>query len=176
MSSWRLYLVHMVMGMIPPTRLFPMKSALLRWAGARVGKNVRIVSSARFHLIGVLSIGDGTWIGEDVRVIGGAAPVSIGRDVDIGPRVTLVTGTHALWGSSGRAAGQSFSLPITIADGAWLGACATILPGVEVGPESMVAAGALVTESVPPKTLVVGVPARLVRQREHPPRGTEVGP
>lgn len=167
MNSLRLYLAHLVFAVLPPTRFFSIKASLLRWAGASVGTGVRVVSSARFHVSGSLWVGDRTWIGEDVRVLGGDAPVTIGADVDIGPRVTLVTGTHALWGGSqGKAAGPGYSEPIEIGDGVWLGACSTILAGVRVGRSSMVAAGAVVTAPVRDFTVVAGVPARVVREHE----------
>ena len=57
-------------------------------------------------------------------------------------------------------------MPITIEDGAWIGARVTILPGVTVGAGSVVAAGAVVTRSVPPQTLVG---AAVPRERPDPP-------
>src|SRR5437588_481791 len=78
MKPARLYLVHLVFGWLPPTRCFRIKRDLLRWAGAEVGENVQIVSSARFFLTGRLRIGDGTWIGHEVLMVGGEADVTIG--------------------------------------------------------------------------------------------------
>ena len=148
------------MTLMPPTRCFAIKRALLGWAGADVGTNVRIVSSARFYLTGRLIIGDDTWIGHEVLVSGGDADVVIGSKVDIAPRVCLLTGSHELFTIAGRAAGKGYSLPITIADGAWLGASSTILGGVTVGLCSVVAAGALVNRDVKPGRVFGGVPAR----------------
>jgi maltose O-acetyltransferase len=54
-------------------------------------------------------------------------------------------------------------LPITVGDGAWVGANATIMPGVSIGAGAVVAAGAVVTKSVDADTLVGGVPAVLLR-------------
>jgi maltose O-acetyltransferase len=160
MNTRRLFVVQKIMDCLPSTRCFPVKRALLRWAGGVVGNGVGIVSSARFQLTGTLSIGNGTWIGHEVLIVGGEADVVIGSQVDLGPRVTLVTGTHDLWDEPGRAAGRGFSQPITIKDGAWIGAGATILGGVTVGERSMVAAGAVATHDVPADTVVGGVPAR----------------
>jgi maltose O-acetyltransferase len=53
--------------------------------------------------------------------------------------------------------------PVTIGNGAWLGARCTILPGVNVGEGAIVAAGAVVTHDVPANTMVAGVPARAIR-------------
>jgi acetyltransferase-like isoleucine patch superfamily enzyme len=167
MKPARLFLVHLVFGLLPPTRSFHMKCGLLRWAGAEIGKNVRIVSSARFLLAGQLRIGDGTWIGHEVLIVGGEADVTIGANVDVAPRVSIVTGSHELFGVHGRAAGEGFSRPIHIMDGVWIGAAATILGGVVVGQSSMIAAGAVVNRDVAAGAVVGGVPARIIPMIEH---------
>jgi putative colanic acid biosynthesis acetyltransferase WcaF len=167
MKSARLYIVHLVFSLLPPTRCFRLKRDLLRWAGAEVGENVRFASSARFLLTGQLRIGDGTWIGHEVLIVGGEADVTIGANVDVGPRVSIVTGSHELFGVHGRAAGAGFSRPIHIMDGVWIGATATILGGVVVGRSSMIAAGALVHQDVPAGVVVGGVPARQISMIEH---------
>jgi acetyltransferase-like isoleucine patch superfamily enzyme len=163
MNSRRLFFVHLAMGLIPATRMFWAKRALLRWAGARVGANVRIASSARFFLTGRLTIGRDTWIGHDFLLAGGASDVCIGSKVDIAPRVTFVSGTHELFTEEGRAAGAGYSRPITVGDGVWIGASATVLGGVQIKSCGVVGAGALVREDVVERTVVAGVPARLVQ-------------
>ena len=166
MRTFRLYLYNQLVAFFPPTRLFAMKRSLLRWAGASVGDDVRITSSARFWLTGDLEIGSGSWIGHEVFVAGGNAAVYIGKDVDIAPRVSLITGTHKRGSSGKKAAGPGYSLPITIGDGAWIGACATIIGGVEIGEGALVAAGALVRTRVDARTSVGGVPAKKIRTSE----------
>lgn len=166
MNSFRLYIYHLLSLLMPATRLFGVKCNLLRWAGAKVGDNVRIVSSARFYLTGKLEIGKNTWIGHEVLVVGGDATVSIGNDVDIAPRVTIVTGSHKAFSLDGKAAGEGYSLPVTIGDGAWVGASATILGGVTLGKQSLIAAGALVRNSVDGAHVVGGVPAVCIGKRE----------
>lgn len=126
---------------------------------ARADRKTPIVSSARFHMTGKFEIGKNTWIGHEVLVVGGSADVLIGKDVDIAPRVNIITGTHKPFGISGKAAGEGYSLPITIEDGAWIGAASTILGGVTLGAQSLVAAGALVRNSVGSAHMVGGVPA-----------------
>lgn len=163
MKSYRLYLYHLFALLMPATRFFKVKRGLLRWAGATIGSNVRIVSSAKFYLTGQLIIGDNTWIGHEVLVVGGDAPVCIGKNVDIAPRVNIITGGHQPFGIHGKAAGEGYSRPVKIADGAWIGAASTILGGVEVGEQSIVAAGALVRAHVLSKEIVAGVPARPIR-------------
>ena len=157
MKSGRLHIVHAVFASLPATRFFKLKAFLLRWAGPTVGSNVRVISSARFFLSGSLSIGDGTWIGHEALIVGGDASVSIGRNVDIAPGVSIVTGTHELLQTPGRAAGLGYSLPIQIEDGIWIGASATIPRGITISKCSMIAAGSLVQDDVPDHCVVGGV-------------------
>jgi acetyltransferase-like isoleucine patch superfamily enzyme len=63
--------------------------------------------------------------------------------------------------------------PIRIADGAWIGGGAIVLPGVTVGQGAVVAAGSVVTKDVEPFTIVAGVPTMVIGERE--PRGDSVG-
>jgi acetyltransferase-like isoleucine patch superfamily enzyme len=74
----------------------------------------------------------------------------------------LVTAGHPVEPDQRRA--YFTAAPITIETNVWIGAAATVLPGVTVGAGSVVAAGAVVTRDVPPATLVAGVPARVVRR------------
>lgn len=149
------------MGLLPETRLFAFKRMLLRLAGVSVAPKVRICSSARFQINGALVVGQDTWIGHEVLVVGGDADVTIGAQVDIGPRVTIVTGTHAI-AREGRVAGEGRSAPVHLGDGCWVGAGALILGGVRVGERAIVAAGAMVNRDVPPGAVVGGVPARVI--------------
>lgn len=90
------------------------------------------------------------------------APLSLGARVTIGHGVTVVTTDHEI-GPSGDRCGQIQPRPVTIGDGAWIGANAIILPGVTVGPGAVVAAASVVRHDVPADWLVAGVPARPIR-------------
>lgn len=160
MNSYRLYLYNSLACLMPPTKMFSLKRFLLRWAGATVGDNVRIASTAKFHLTGALTIGDNTWIGHEVLIVGGDAAIRIGKDVDIAPRVLMVTGTHEPFGIQGKAAGKGYSRPIKVEDGVWIGAGATVLGGVTLGEQSIVAAGALVRSDTAAESVSGGVPAK----------------
>lgn len=86
--------------------------------------------------------------------------ITIEDKVLIGPRVNLVTENHPLDPEDRRALITS---PIILKQNAWIGAGATILPGVTIGENAVVAAGAIVTKDVDPNTVVGGVPARLIK-------------
>ena len=79
----------------------------------------------------------------------------------IAHKVNLITGGHPVEPDKRRA--YLTAAPITIERNVWIGAAATVLPGVHIGAGAVVAAGAVVTRDVPPATLVAGVPATVVR-------------
>jgi acetyltransferase-like isoleucine patch superfamily enzyme len=106
----------------------------------RVGRNVFVNQNCTFYDLGGLDIGD---------------------DVLIGPNVSIITAGHPLDPSQRRAV--TIGKPIVIERNVWIGAGATIIGGVTVGENAVVAAGAVVTKDVPPNTLVGGNPARVVR-------------
>jgi len=153
-----------VIGLVPATRMFGVKRVLLRMCGFEVASDVRVVSTAKFN-VPRLSIGAGAWIGHEVMFVGGDADIRIGRNVDIGPRVTLATGSHQIGDSSHRA-GRGYSTDIVIEDGCWIGASATVLGGAVVGHGSVVGAGSLVKGTIPADSIAVGVPTRVVRRLE----------
>ena len=87
--------------------------------------------------------------------------ITLEDNVLIGPKVNLITTNHPLKPSERRA---TISHPIVIKRNAWIGAAATIMPGVTIGENSVVAAGAVVTRDVPPNTIVGGVPAKIIKK------------
>ena len=91
--------------------------------------------------------------------------VTIGDNVLIGPRVNLASENHPVDPAQ---RGFLIGQPVIIEDDVWIGAAATILPGVTVGKNSVVAAGSVVTKNVPPNTIVAGVPAKVIKTIERP--------
>src|SRR6202453_2491826 len=106
----------------------------------RIGRNVFINQNCTFYDLGGLDIAD---------------------DVMIGPNVSLITSGHPVEPSRRRA--FTIAKPIEIGRNVWIAAGATIIGGVTVGENSVVAAGSVVTKDVPPHTLVGGNPARVIR-------------
>jgi acetyltransferase-like isoleucine patch superfamily enzyme len=105
----------------------------------KIGKNVFINHACSFLDLGGITIED---------------------DVLIGPRVNLVTENHPVDPTKRKYLDLK---PIVIKRNAWIGVGATILPGVTIGENSIVAAGAVVNKDVPANTIVGGVPAKLLR-------------
>lgn len=90
------------------------------------------------------------------------AEIRIGNDVQLGPNVQLLTPTHPKDAGLRRAKWEA-ARPITIEDNAWIGGGAIVLAGVVVGENAIVGAGAVVTKNIPPNTVAVGNPARVVQ-------------
>lgn len=91
--------------------------------------------------------------------------VHIGRHVMIGPAVQIYTAAHELQAEA-RIQGWEVAKAIVIADNVWIGGAAILLPGVRVGRNAVVGAGAVVTRNVPADTVVAGNPARVIREIE----------
>ncbi|WP_411166185.1 Maltose O-acetyltransferase [Aeromonas sp. DSM 116730] len=96
------------------------------------------------------------------------APIRIGTDVMIGPNVQIYTAAHAL-DADERIQGVETALPVTIEDRVWIGGGAILLPGITIGREAIVGAGAVVTRDVPAGARVVGNPARILPARDKMP-------
>ncbi|MGY1724377.1 sugar O-acetyltransferase [Blastococcus sp. SYSU DS0533] len=89
-------------------------------------------------------------------------PITLGDHVQLGPYVQLLTAVHPL-DPAERRAGWQHASPVTIGDNAWLGGGVIVLPGVTIGADTVVGAGAVVTADLPPGVVAVGNPARVVR-------------
>ncbi|MCZ2085618.1 MAG: acyltransferase [Flavobacteriales bacterium] len=162
MNSLSLHIIKIINFYIPETRFFGFKKFMYNFAGAKIGKNVRICSSAKISGNGALEIGDNNWIGPEVMIVS-SSQIKIGANVDIAPRVYIGTGTHVIDYEGIRSAGQGLSMEVNIENGSWIGAGAFILPGITVGAKAIVAAGAVVSKNVTEKTMVGGVPARFIK-------------
>lgn len=102
-------------------------------------------------------------------VILDCAEVRIGKNCLIAPQVGIYTATHPL-DPTERSSGRELAAPITIGDDCWIGGHATINPGVTLGNNVVVAAGAVVTRSFGDNVVLAGVPARVIRTLEPNPR------
>jgi acetyltransferase-like isoleucine patch superfamily enzyme len=111
----------------------------------RIGRNVFVNQNCRFNDIGGIDIGD---------------------DVMLGPNVSLISSGHPI-DPAERRVGIT-SAPIAIGRNVWVGTSALIMQGVTVGEDAIVGAGAVVTRNVPPRTLVAGVPATVVKTLDYP--------
>ncbi|NKX49120.1 hypothetical protein HER39_00675 [Arthrobacter deserti] len=109
------------------------------------------------EICGPVVMGDNMRINRDVYI---RPNTTIGNNVGLRPFCPIITGTHQMGGADKRVGPVEYR-PITIGDGVWVGAGATILAGVRVGAGAMIAAGALVNRDVPPNAVMAGVPAKV---------------
>ena len=129
---------------------------------AALGDGSEVLSPLRCDYGYNVTVGARTFINYGAVMLD-VTPIVIGDDVQIATNVQLITATHPV-DPDERRSGWESGAPITIGDGAWLGAGAIVLPGVSVGAEAVVGAGAVVTKDVPPRVVAVGNPARVVRE------------
>ena len=152
------YLCNFVVNRLP---ILSSRMATYRRLGVRIGHQTTILMSVEMHRAEDVTIGRNTVINQHCR-LDGRGGLLIGNNVNISSHVLLVAGTHDVQD------GQAFSgciKPIVIEDYAWLCTRSTVLAGVTVGRGAVVAAGAVVTKSVPPYAIVAGVPARKIGER-----------
>lgn len=162
MKTRRLWLYGLMTKCLPENKFYGLKAAVLRWSGAVIGKNVRVCSSAHIYGNGRLIVGDDVWIGECCFIAPcGSSGLVIESHCDLAPGVMLINGSHEISPHGKRIAGQGVSESITIRTGSWVGARSVVLPGVELGPKTIVGAGSVVTKSfLSGCILVAGCPAR----------------
>jgi acetyltransferase-like isoleucine patch superfamily enzyme len=125
----------------------------------KIGRHTSI-SSTTFFTGDLLEIGDHTIINRQCY-LDGREGLYIGSNVSISNQAYIQTATHDF-------ADPDFRYvpgPVRIGDYAWIGARATILPGVAIGQGAVVGAGAVVTQTVAPYSIVAGVPARVIGER-----------
>lgn len=131
-----------------------------RLMGARIGKGSQLNMRTYFMGPGRLSVGEFTHVNPGC-IIDYRGGVEIGSGVSISHRVMIFSGGHDM---QSRDFAESHA-PVRIGDHVWIGAGATILKGVEIGEGAVVGAGAVVARSIPPHTIVGGVPARKIGER-----------
>lgn len=170
--SPRLALVGILVYVLPNYVGYRIRSRLYRFAGCRIGDGVELYG--RLTLTGArpanLAVGPGAWIAP-FCAIALRGPVTIGRNVGIGPHVRIYTTEHAIGPAEQRALPALIVRPVVIEDGAAIWANVTVLPGVTIGRGAVVGAGSVVTGDVPPNTFVAGVPARPIRELPPGPVG-----
>ena len=137
------------------------RAALLKEVFGNVGENVWIVPPLTAAVGKYVSIGDGTYANMNLTLIDDWK-ITIGKNVLIGPNVTLCTTGHPVHPEH-RADGM-YSFPVTIKDNVWIGANVVVLPGVTIGENSVIGAGSIVTKDIPANVIAFGSPCKVYRE------------
>jgi maltose O-acetyltransferase len=143
------------------------RAALARRMLDECGLDVNIEHGAWFGTGKGIRVGDRSAIGMDAMVMG---PITIGKDVMMGPRCTIISSRHAVSGVDRPMNSQGFEedSAVIIEDDVWIGASAIILSGRRIGKGAIVGAGAVVTRDVAPFSIVGGNPAVHIKWRSEP--------
>jgi len=153
-------IVSLVLFRLCPFSFSALKRLMLRAFGARIGQNVTIKPQVKITFPWKLTIGDHVWLGEECWLLN-LDRITIGNNVSISQRAFLCTGNHNY-------KSPTFDLvvkPITVEDGAWIGAGAWVGPGVKVGNHAVLAAGSVATKDLEPFGIYQGNPAASVKKR-----------
>lgn len=127
-----------------------------------VGEEVEVRAPVHVELGTQVHIGDRTTVNANL-VASDRARIRIGADVRIGPNVQLLTSVHPL-DAANRLARWEGAAPVTIGDNVVLGGGVIVCPGVNIGGDTVVAAGSVVVSDLPAGVLAVGNPAKVIRQ------------
>lgn len=144
----------------------PLRYWIFKVMFARLGSDSMIDYQTYFRYPWKISIGNGVWINRGCEFYGSMlasnAQITIGDHCAFGPRVRVLSATH----DYRRLDLPDLAASVTVGNYVWIGAGATLLPGVSIGDGAVVAAGSVVTRDVAPFTVVAGNPARFLKNRE----------
>ncbi|KQS30700.1 putative colanic acid biosynthesis acetyltransferase [Dyadobacter sp. Leaf189] len=154
------WIVQALLFRTSPQFMYGWRRFLMRCFGAKVGKNVIIRPSVQTQFPWKVSIGDHSWIGDDVRLYS-LGHITIGDNVVISQKSYLCTGSHDYTDESF----PIFAQEIKIEPGCWLATDVYVGPGVTIGAGTVIGARSSVFRSLPAKKICVGSPAKAIRDR-----------
>ncbi|WP_052714398.1 MULTISPECIES: acyltransferase [Vibrio] len=125
------------------------------------GKKITIKENVEIYRPQNIIIGDNSGFGRN-NIIDATGGINIGTNVRLGPNVMIATLNHAKSGGSIKD-NRKESAQVSIGSNVWIGHGVTILPGVIVGNDVIIAAGAVVTKNIPSQCTVAGVPAKIIK-------------
>ena len=153
-------LVSLVLFRLCPFSFSALKCAVLRMFGAKIGRNVTIKPQVKVTFPWKLTIGDYVWLGEQCWLLN-LDRIVIGNHVCISQRAFLCTGSH----DYKRVTFDLITRPITLQDGAWIGAGGWVGPGVTVGTHAVLTAGSVTGKNLEANGIYQGNPAVRIKER-----------
>jgi putative colanic acid biosynthesis acetyltransferase WcaF len=154
------WIVQALLFRTTPQFMYGWRRFLMRCFGAKVGKGVILRPSMHTQFPWKVSIGDYSWIGDDV-VLYSLGNIEIGSNVVVSQKSYLCTGSHDYQQSDFPIS----QLPIVLEDGCWLATDVYVAPGVTIGAGTVVGARSSVFKSLPSNKVCMGSPAKVVKQR-----------
>ena len=138
------------------------RQTAIRGLLGKAGKNC-VVEQPFFCTYGYnTTVGDNFFLNVNGKLMD-SGKITIGNNVFIAPNVCIVTEEHAM-DVKQRVEGLEYTHPVNIGDNVWICTGAIILPGVTIGDNSVIGAGSVVTKDIPPNSLAVGNPCRVIRE------------
>jgi len=154
------WLVQSVFFKNSPQFMYGFRRFLLRLFGAKIGKSVIIRPSVKTTYPWKVSIGDYSWIGDDV-VLYSLGKIEIGKNVVISQKSYICTGSHDYLQSDF----PIFAKKIIIKDECWLATDVFIAPGITIEKGSVIGSRSSVYKNIPANKICIGSPARIIRAR-----------
>lgn len=143
-----------------PQFIYSWRNFLLRCFGAKIGSNVIIRPSVKITYPWKLTIGNNSWLGDNVELYT-LGEVEIGDDVVISQRSYICTGSH----DYKKETFDIFAKKIVIRDQAWLGTDVFVAPGIEIGKAAVIGSRSSVYKNMPEEMICIGSPARPIHHR-----------
>jgi maltose O-acetyltransferase len=139
------------------------RQAILRELLGEIGDGSWIMPRFQCDYGYLIRLGSNSFLNYD-SILMDCAPITIGDDVSIGPRVQLLTALHPLDDHELRRQRWERAEPIVVGDNVWFGGGVVVCAGVTVGDNTVVGAGSVVTRDLPAGALAAGNPARVIRE------------
>lgn len=160
--SYALNLLYLILEVMPPFGRWIIFKGLLK----RLGRKVLIDYKTYFRYPGKISIGDHVAINRGCELYASflvaSGYITLGNHVTLSPNVKMYTIGH----DYSRLGLPDIAGPIVVGDYAWIGGNSIVLPGVTIGEGAVIGAGSVVTRDIPPYSVAVGNPAKVIKMRE----------
>lgn len=137
------------------------RTQLLQELIGRIGTHSEVIAPFYCDYGTHIELGDNVFINFNCVILD-CAKVTIGNNVLLGPNVQLYAAHHPVQAQE-RIKGPELATPITIGDNVWLGGSVIVCPGVEIGENTTIGAGSVVTRNIPANVFAAGNPCRVIR-------------